>query len=116
MLVLVTDLIFATKITSTASALGVAVKTVRSIEKLRERLNTLEHETVLIDLNSEGVDVLEAIRAAKAAAHRPRVIAYASHVQADLIAQARQAGADEVMARSAFVQKLPALLQQERKG
>jgi hypothetical protein len=39
------------------------------------------------------------------------VVAFLSHVQAELAAGARQAGADEVMARSAFVNQLPALLQ-----
>ena len=69
---------------------------------------------IIIDLNSEGLDVLEAIRHCKAAAHQPRTIAYVSHVDVELIQAARHAGADEVMARSAFVTKLPALLESTR--
>jgi hypothetical protein len=38
------------------------------------------------------------------------VVAFASHVRADLIAEARAAGADRVLARSAFVAELPALV------
>ncbi len=106
----VTDLIFSTKITSTAKSVGADVKVVRSLEKLDERLAAGGCKTVLVDLDADGVDVLAAIGRVCAAADRPRIVAYVSHVRADLIAGARQAGADEVMARSAFVAKLPTLL------
>ena len=95
MLALVTDLIFATKIISTAKSLGVEIKTVRSLEKLDERLATGVDRLALIDLNADGVDVVAAIDSCHRAAHRPRIIAYVSHIQADLIEAARQAGADE---------------------
>ena len=110
MLCLVTDLIFSTQITSTASSLGVQVKVVRTLEKLRERLETGIDRAALIDLNADGVDVIDAIQLCRQSPHRPRIIAYVSHVRADLIQAARSAGADEVMARSAFVEKLPAIL------
>lgn len=110
MLALVTDLIFSTKIKSTAASMGAEVKMVRSLEKLDERLAAAHDDLVIVDLNAEGVDVLEVIRHCLAAPHQPRIVTYASHVQADLITAARQAGAHEVMARSAFVEKLPALL------
>ena len=111
---LVTDLIFATKIQSTAREVGAAVKVVRSIEKLQERLNSGADSLVIVDLNAEGIDVIDAIKLCRAAAHRPRTMAYASHVQADLIGAARAAGADEVMARSAFAARLPDLLAMTR--
>jgi len=38
-------------------------------------------------------------------------IGFVSHVQNDLIAAARDAGCDLVLARSAFVSQLPSLLQ-----
>lgn len=107
---LVTDLIFATKITSTAAALDVPVKIVRTLPKLQERLDSGSDAIVLIDLNADGVDVIKAIELCRAAAHAPHTIAYASHVQTELIESARGAGAHEVLARSAFVVKLPALL------
>lgn len=111
MLALITDLIFATKVTSTARSMGASIKLVRSADALGEALSTGQDRLVLIDLNAEGVDVLSAIRACSAAPHRPRTICYASHMQAELIEAARQAGADEVMARSAFVAKLPRLFE-----
>ena len=39
-----------------------------------------------------------------------RTLGFVSHVQSDVIAAARQAGCDEVLARSAFTEKLPAIL------
>src|SRR5688572_28960848 len=107
---IVTDLIFSTKITSTASAVGSAVKIVRSLDKLADRLAARIDSLVIIDLDAESIDVLEAIRLCRAAAQPPRTIAYVSHVRAELIEAARSAGVDEVMARSAFVAKLPSLL------
>ncbi len=68
---------------------------------------------VLIDLNAD-LDVLRAVECSRQSASLPRTIAYVSHVQADLIDAARRAGAHEVMARSAFVAKLPALLEAVR--
>jgi hypothetical protein len=110
----VTDLIFATKITSTAKALGVPVTMVRTAEKLRETLDALptdaaDRPQVLIDLNATA-DPVAAVRLAKAHPAHPLIVAYLSHVQAELAQQAREAGADQVMARSGFVQQLPGLL------
>jgi CheY-like chemotaxis protein len=111
----VTDLIFSTKITGTAKALGATVLVARSLEKLGEHLSATTADAhqpplVIIDLNASGLDALEAVRTAKSHPAKPPVIAFLSHVQVDLAAQARQAGADEVLPRSAFVARLPELL------
>jgi hypothetical protein len=41
-------------------------------------------------------------------------VGFASHVQTAVIEEARQAGVTEVMARSAFTQRLPELLSRAR--
>lgn len=108
----VTDLLFSTKITSTGQALGVPVVVARSVDALVTQLNSAaggEGKLAIIDLNASG-DPVEAIRRVKALPTPPRVIAYVSHVQADLAAAAREAGADEVMPRSAFSMNLPTIL------
>ena len=107
----VTDLIFSTKITSTAKALGVEVRVVRTADALAQRIEAGEAALVLIDLNANGDDPLEAVRVTRRAANPPRTICYLSHGQTELAEQARQAGAGEVMSRSEFTAKLPALLQ-----
>ena len=38
------------------------------------------------------------------------IVGYASHVQTDVIEAARKAGVDDVLARSAFTQRLPEIL------
>src|SRR5262245_40088679 len=92
---LVTDLIFATNIQATAREIGATVKVVRGLDGLRERLGSGADSMIIIDLNADGVDVIDAIGLCRAAPHPPRTIAYASHVQGDLIEAARKAGAGE---------------------
>lgn len=109
----VTDLLFSTKITSTGQALGVPVTVARGVDTLVEKLGAASGDDsaalVIVDLNSSG-DPVEAIRRLKALAPAPRVIAFLSHVQVELATAARNAGADEVMARSAFSMNLPTIL------
>ena len=107
---LVTDLMFSSRIMAEARAAGAKVKIIRSLESLNEQIATGRYATLIIDLNTDGIDVIEAIRATRNAAPQTRIVCFVSHVQADLIQAAREAGAHEVMARSAFVTKLPALL------
>jgi CheY-like chemotaxis protein len=112
LIAVVTDLIFSTKITGTAKALQKPYAVARTLDKLTEHLNasTDAPPLVIIDLNSAGLDTIEAIRRAKSHPTNPRVIAFLSHVEVELAQQAREAGADQVMARSGFVNQLPALL------
>jgi DNA-binding NarL/FixJ family response regulator len=111
----VTDLIFATKMSSTATTLGARLSIARSIPRLRELLGQ-SPGIVIVDLDLDGVDAIEAIGVCRAAAAPPRIVAYVSHVRADLVTAARAAGADEVLARSAFVARLPGLLAEAAAG
>jgi DNA-binding NarL/FixJ family response regulator len=110
-LIVCTDLIFSTKITGTAKAVGKAFGSARNLERLQHLLDDApDGALVIVDLNAQGVDPLAAIALVKSAPRRLRVVAFLSHVQAELAAAARQAGADEVLARSAFSERLPAIL------
>ncbi len=113
---LVTDLIFATKIASTARSLGVEVANVRTLDQLTERLSSNHDALVLIDLEAPDLDPIHAIELCKQSEHQPRTIAFGSHVRTDLIGAARRAGADEVLARSGFVGRLPSMLQSVSSG
>ncbi len=108
--VVVTDLIFSTKIFSTAKSLGVEALGARNPEVLATRLADPEVSRLIVDLNSAGVNVTEMIRHAKSLRPELQVIAFLSHVQVELAEQARQAGADLVLPRSAFTARLPELL------
>lgn len=102
----VSDLIFQSKIAATARAAGATLRVSGNLDRWAAQLADANVATALIDLNAAG-DPLAAIRVAREATHAPRVVCYVSHVQTDLIEAARAAGADEVLARSAFVTRLP---------
>lgn len=121
----ITDLIFATKVKSTADEMGVPLTVVRTREAAGHDDNDVH--LVIVDLNADGVDPLAVIRRykttnatadtqgegggrEKSAAGSRVVIAFASHVQADLMRTAEQAGADLVLPRSKFNTDLPRLL------
>ncbi|MFQ3593834.1 MAG: response regulator [Gemmataceae bacterium] len=102
-LVLSDDLLFASKITSTASALGLNVRVARTPEAL---LHWAAQETprgVLLDLHHPQLDLPTFL----AALGKVPVVAYGSHVQAACLHAARQAGCSLVLPRSKFVERLP---------
>ncbi len=108
---LVDDIFFLAKIRETAKTIGVTVVTGHS------RLGTAgiaeaNPQAIFVDLNSRNLAPIELIRALKAdsATNSIRIIGFVSHVEEELIADARAAGCDAVMARSAFTQQLPNLL------
>lgn len=112
-IVAVDDLMFASRISSAAKALGVEIAFARSPEAIVEAVRTKAPRLVILDLNSMKVRPLEAVAALRAdpALASVPTVGFVSHVQTDLIDQARQAGVGQVMARSAFVMQLPQLLQ-----
>ena len=108
---LVDDLFFLAKIQETARSAGVSLAKVdlrRGVEAIAEA----QPQLVLVDLGSRALQPLEWIKNLKAdpVAKSIRVIGFVSHVEERLIADAKAAGCDSVMARSAFSQQLPNLL------
>jgi hypothetical protein len=102
-LVLVRDLIFASKITLAARSADVSVKFVRDPALLAGE----EGAKVIVDLNQSGA--LEAAAAWQVARHG-RVIGFVAHVDTEIIARAQEAGIDLVLPRGQFVQRLADLL------
>lgn len=98
------DLIFSAKVSSTGAALNVPVRVVRTVADLAPGASLL-----LVDLDADGA--VDAINRCRTMVPTPRIVAFGPHVRADLFTMARDAGADEVLARSAFVTRLPELLQ-----
>jgi len=107
-LLLSDDLIFTSRITGTARALGLTVKTGRSVGELETLARQQTPTGVLVDLGNPGLDVPDLIARLRAACLvMPRVVAYGSHVDAAGLRAARAAGCDIVLPRSAFVEQLP---------
>jgi PleD family two-component response regulator len=108
----VDDLMFASKISTAAKQLGVEVVFARSPDEVLSQARTVRPELVIFDLNSRRIDPLATIAALKASSDLAdvRTIGFVSHVQTELIDAARQAGVDEVLARSAFSARLGEIL------
>ncbi len=102
-LVLVRDLMFASKIRATAQAGGASVQMLREPNQLAGAMGW----RLIVDLNQPG-----ALDAAVAWKGRTggEVVGFVSHVDAQTIQSARLAGVDQVLPRSRFVEVLPELL------
>jgi two-component system, OmpR family, sensor histidine kinase TorS len=107
------DLMFTSKIRTTASQLGVTVTFARSAESALAEMRKAAPALVILDLNNPRTQPLAIVGAMKADASLASIptLGYASHVQTDVIEAARAAGVQDVLARSAFTQHLPAILQ-----
>lgn len=110
------DLIFATKISSTAQELGVLTRPARDRDTLLQRLDQVDDgrqngpvAAVLMDLEMGGL-ALEMLHLIKEHDPGTPVIAFGSHVATELLQAARTAGANYVMPRSQFVVQLPTFL------
>ena len=108
----VDDLIFSVKISTAAKSLGVDVFFERTPGMVLNRIREKKPSLVIFDLNSAKLTPMEIIAAMKAddELREIRALGYVSHVQADVIAAARAAGIDEVLARSAFSDRLGQIL------
>ena len=106
---LMDDLFFQMKVAETAKQLGVEFKVATTGEAL---LGMLDPPTklVIIDLNarSSPVATIERLRATQ---KELRVVAFLSHVQAELAAMARAAGCTDILPRSLFTRNLAVILE-----
>jgi len=105
---LMDDLFFQMKVAETAKHLGLEFKVAANAEALMGLMNPAPG-LVIVDLNARS-QPLAAIQQLRAGKNSVRVVAFLSHVQRDLAAQAQAAGCDEVMPRSSFTQNLAAIL------
>jgi CheY-like chemotaxis protein len=111
-LAIVDDLMFASKIRAAAGQLGIPVAFARSSAAALAAVRESPPALVILDLNNSRTDPLGTVAALKRdpSTTAIRTVAYASHVLTEVIDAARQAGVDEVLARSAFTARLPEIL------
>lgn len=105
------DLVFASRVRGTGNAHGVGVRVVRSASGLEETVGEPGVRLALVDLTA-AADGVDAVARAKAREPGLRVVAFGRHDDTEALRSARAAGADQVLARSAFVQRLPDLLRE----
>lgn len=102
------DLLFSSKIRNAAAQTGTPVRFAKSSEDALAEMRKSLPSLVIFDLNSRHTEPLATLAAMKkdsALATIP-TLGFASHIQSDVFTAARDAGMDEVLARSAFTQKL----------
>ena len=108
------DLLWATRIKSTAESVGVAARPARTLEMLEARLADSPVHALVVDLEAgdTGLGLIERLRgeSASEAERAIRVLAFGPHVMTDLFERARAAGADRVVARGGFAAQLPQIL------
>jgi CheY-like chemotaxis protein len=109
-LAVVEDLLFTVKIADAAKRNGLDVQFVKTDEAAVAGLE-LKPLLIIIDLNVNSVEPVALIRKLKGSeSGKTSIIAFVSHVQGELKQQAHEAGADMVMARSAFSTNLTQIL------
>ena len=108
---LVDDLMFVSRIREAARGHGLDVQTVRRVADLLEACRG-KARLVLIDLDSDRLPVMEALSTvcADTAFSELPVVGFFSHVHVERGRQALAAGCTQALPRSAFVERLPALL------
>jgi CheY-like chemotaxis protein len=117
-LVVADDLLFRSKISGAAKALGVVVRAATTPEAAVERAREDHPTLVLIDLDGQRPAPFEVLQrfAEDPELRGLETLGFVSHVHADLVSRARELGIGHVMARSAFVAELPDLLAPHAEG
>ena len=118
----VDDLLFSSKIRAVAAAAGESVAFVRNPDSVAAAVREHRPRLIIIDLDRDTLRPTETIAAIRSltapsdtqqepsAAGIPRIVGFGAHVNVERLRAARDAGADDALARSAFVAMLPALL------
>lgn len=106
----VSDMIFESKIASTAGALGLPIAFVSSLASFKEAVDDATPRGVLVDLEQDEQMVLTILELSHALSPKATVIGYCPHVRKDVMDLAVQAGFDKVMPRSAFATNLGKIL------
>ena len=110
-LAVVDDLLFTVKISDAAKRAGLDAEFLKSEKDLLEKAKE-QPLLIILDLNANSVNPLKLISKLKGNVDFKNIslIGFLSHVQGELKMQAQEAGANMVMARSAFSQNLQQIL------
>jgi DNA-binding NarL/FixJ family response regulator len=111
-LVAVDDFLFRSKIRTTGKQAGVELAFPRTPDEVIEQARTLKPSLAIFDLNSAKMQPIDTITRMKQDPELEsiRTLGFVSHVDASRIQEARAAGTDEVLARSAFATQLAEIL------
>ena len=105
------DLLFTVKINDAAKRAGLEVEILKSEKDVLEKAKE-KPLLIIMDLNCACIEPVRLISTLKSSPETKSIsiIAFLSHIQGELKQQAQEAGANMVMARSAFSQNLQQIL------
>lgn len=109
LLVIMSDLLFRSKIDEVARRVGLELRVAKSPEQLARQLSAGEPALAIIDLEEATLDPFVAIETVRKSAPGAAILGFAGHGNVDAIRRAREGGAT-VLARSGFTVQLPLLL------
>ncbi len=107
---LTTDLLFLSRVTSQAQALGIPMRIVRNGEALIQLGSEQPLQLVILDLSTKGWEVVATVSALKASNPSPHIVAYGPHVDSQTLANAKNAGCDEVLTKGQFDRTIAEIL------
>ena len=111
LLLVMSDLLFRSKIDEVARRLGLELRVAKSPEQLERQMAAGEPALAIVDLEETALDSFAAIARIRTASPATPVLGFAGHGNVEAIRRAREAGAT-VLARSGFTAQLPGLLAQ----
>jgi CheY-like chemotaxis protein len=107
------NLLDSSRVTGTAQLLGIGMSVVPEEGQLVHLAATSQVGLVLVDLTTPGLDLESLMRELQRLELPPKtLLAFGPHVQKERLAQARQAGCDQVYPRSEFFKRLADILGQ----
>jgi PleD family two-component response regulator len=111
-LAVVDDLFFVVKINDVAKRSGLEIEFLKTEKDALDKAQTEQPLLVIVDLNNKSVKPVQLISKLKANEETKglSILSFVSHVQGELKQQAHEAGANMVLARSAFSSNLPQIL------
>jgi CheY-like chemotaxis protein len=117
-LALITDLFFGMRVRNTAEQLGYALKLIENGSEIGDsasfsaQLDKVRPSFIILDIHSAlpWKDWMKSVKEDEKLRDIPW-LAFGSHVSSDLLAEAKQLGADKVIAKSKFTEDLPTLMQ-----
>jgi DNA-binding response OmpR family regulator len=109
-LVVCEDIFFWAKIHAAASAKGHAAVRIGDEGTMQAAFQEGGVHALFVDLGAQALDIHAWVARWKSLENAPHVIGFVSHVDIDAQRRAREAGFDEVLARSRFSERLADLV------
>lgn len=109
-LFLTSDLLMQSSQSAAASRRGLRLVTLSNVADAVEQINHHPVAALFVDLQMRGLDTTDLIRQLQTLPDPPKTIAFAQHVEQDLLDAVRGSVIDHVMTRGQFNHRLPQLI------